>query len=130
MSAGLVIHIHAGAPPKPPEGAPCNGCGVCCLLEPCPLGVLLTGRRRGACAAVQWDEMARHYRCAAVAAPTEALNRALPSWLHGASPVGAALLTRFAPRWIAAGTGCDSSVEANKGLSFPNRDGHRVASDG
>ena len=26
-----VVHIHPGAPPKPPEGAPCNGCGLCCL---------------------------------------------------------------------------------------------------
>ena len=110
MSSGRVIHIQPDSPPKPPEGAPCNGCGVCCLLEPCPLGVLLSGRRHGACVAVQWDEVVRHYRCAAVATPIEILNRVLPSWLHGASPFGATLLSRFAPRWIAAGKGCDSSV--------------------
>ena len=35
-----VVHWHPEAPPKPPEGAPCNGCGLCCLAEPCPLGML------------------------------------------------------------------------------------------
>lgn len=74
------------------------------------MGVVLSGVRRGACAALQWDAVARHYRCAAVATPLEVLNRALPGWLHGASPVGAAFLSRLAPRWIAAGKGCDSSV--------------------
>ena len=43
MGTGHLIRIHADAPAKPPVGAPCNGCGVCCLLEPCPLGVLLSG---------------------------------------------------------------------------------------
>ena len=35
-----VIHLHPSAPPKPAEGAACNGCGVCCAWQPCPLGVL------------------------------------------------------------------------------------------
>ena len=25
-------------PPKPREGAPCNGCGMCCALEVCEIG--------------------------------------------------------------------------------------------
>jgi len=37
-----VILIHPEAPAKPPLGAPCNGCGVCCLAEPCPVGVLVS----------------------------------------------------------------------------------------
>lgn len=111
MSSQHLIHIHAEAPPKPPEGAPCNGCGVCCLLEPCPLGALLSHRRRGACVAVQWDDLAQRYRCTAVTAPREALGRALPAWLPGAVPVGAMVLSRVASRWIALGKGCDSSVQ-------------------
>ena len=41
------IHIHPQAPGKVPEGVACNGCGVCCLFEPCPLGVVLSRARVG-----------------------------------------------------------------------------------
>ena len=74
-----VVHLHPGAPPKPPEGAPCNGCGVCCLLEPCPLGMVLSRKRRGACVALRWQDDARQYRCGAVMAPKEVLQLALPN---------------------------------------------------
>ena len=50
-----VVHWHPEAPPKPPEGAPCNGCGLCCLAEPCPLGMLVSRRRTGACVALRWS---------------------------------------------------------------------------
>src|SRR3990167_9116863 len=129
MPSGRVIHIQPGAPAKPPEGAPCNGCGVCCLLEPCPLGMLLSGRRRGACLAVQWDVVARRYRCAAVMTPMEVVKRVLPHWLHASSPAGAALLSRLAPRWIAAGKGCDSSV-LTQDLGQPDGDFGAVSSMG
>lgn len=76
------------------------------------MGMLLSGRRRGACVALQWDPVARRYRCAAVVAPMEVVKRVLPGWLHASCAAGAALLSWLAPRWIAAGTGCDSSVLA------------------
>ncbi|MFM7531200.1 MAG: hypothetical protein ACKO5J_01660 [Rubrivivax sp.] len=95
-----VIHLHAAAPPKPGLGTACNGCGVCCAAEPCPLGVLLSRRRTGACAALQWDEPGARYRCGALAQPGAFLG-----WL----PAGwARALVR---RWIAAGAGCDSDAE-------------------
>lgn len=87
-----VIAIHAAAPAKPALGAACNGCGVCCLSEPCPLGMLLSRRRTGPCSALRWAEAARRYECGAVA------GRRGP-W---------AVLAR---RWIAAGRGCDSDAE-------------------
>ncbi len=115
MSKIHVILIHPDAAVKPVLGAPCNGCGVCCLLEPCPLGVALSGRRHGACVAVRWREEGGLYRCGALTAPLEVLDQALPTavqrlapWLSSAM---APLLTRLAKRWIAAGQGCDSSVE-------------------
>ena len=60
------IHIHAEAPRKPAVGAACNGCGVCCLVEPCPLGMLLSGKRHGACDALRWSEAEAAYRCGAI----------------------------------------------------------------
>ena len=49
------IHIQAAAPPKLALSMPRNGCGICCLVEPDPLGVLISRRRSGACDAVRWD---------------------------------------------------------------------------
>lgn len=98
--SSTVIHLHAQAPAKPPLGAPCNGCGVCCAVEPCPLGLLASRRRHGRCVALQWSEAGRLYRCGLLAQPAAFLPRAL-RW-------AAPLLSRWARRWIAAGQGCDS----------------------
>jgi hypothetical protein len=86
-----IVHLHRQAPPKPAPGAACNGCGVCCASTPCPLGMLLSGRVRGRCRLLQWNEGERRYRCGAMAAA---------GWRR-----------RLAARWIAAGRGCDSWVE-------------------
>ncbi|MCW7540596.1 hypothetical protein OOT46_22485 [Aquabacterium sp. A7-Y] len=101
-----VIYLQPEAPAKPPEGAPCNGCGICCADEPCPLGQVLSGRRRGACAALLWSDGERRYRCGALSHP----RRVLPPALAALAPV----LKRVARRLIAAGSGCDSSVEASR----------------
>ena len=98
-----VIYLHTSAPAKPAVGAACNGCGVCCAWQPCPLGVLVTGRRHGQCAALRWDDGASHYRCAMVQAP-ESVWPALPRLVRPA-------LRRLAQRWIAAGVGCDADME-------------------
>jgi hypothetical protein len=86
-----IVMIHPAAPPKPAAGAPCNGCGVCCAAQPCPLGMLLSLRLHGACRLLDWQ--AGQYRC-------RALQRA---------PRG---LKRLVRRWIAAGAGCDSDLIA------------------
>ena len=85
-----VIRI-AAAPPKPAAGAACNGCGVCCLAEPCPVGVVVSRRWSGACKALRWDGL--RYRCGLLADAR--------GWR-----------ARLLARWIAAGSGCDSSAEA------------------
>ncbi|MBA3058707.1 MAG: hypothetical protein KJ614_14750 [Gammaproteobacteria bacterium] len=112
-----VIHIHLDAAPKPVPGAPCNGCGLCCLLEPCPLGVILSGRRHGACVAVRWHDDIRQYRCGALSEPVAVLQRVLPARLQRLSPglsAGLApLLVGWAQRWIALGQGCDSRLDVN-----------------
>lgn len=105
------ILIHPAAPSKPPEGAPCNGCGVCCLAQPCPVGMLLSRRRHGACGALRWDAAQSVYRCGAITAPHAAVVDALPPWLRWLAPVPVALLKRLARRWVAAGQGCDSDLQ-------------------
>ncbi|MDD0810266.1 hypothetical protein PSQ20_07965 [Curvibacter sp. RS43] len=98
-----VIEIHAEAPPLPAFGTPCNGCGLCCLAEPCPLGMWVSRRRTGACRALQWEAEARRYRCGVVAEP----QRFVPAGLQRLAP----LLSRLARRWISAGSGCDAHLE-------------------
>ena len=111
-----VILLQAAAPPKPAPGQPCNGCGVCCATEPCPLGMVLSRRSRGACRALQWDEAQSLYRCGVLAQPKDWLPAALPaSWAHA-----------LARRWIAAGVGCDSDLQASPRPA----DGPAAASDG
>jgi hypothetical protein len=68
--------------------------------------------------AVRWDGQASQYRCGALMAPLEVLTEALPSWVAGATPWAlralARILPRLAQRWIAAGIGCDCSLETIK----------------
>ena len=98
------IAIHPAAPPKPALGAPCNGCGVCCAAQPCPVSQLLLGHRTGACPALQWRESERRYFCGMVLAPANFLRWLPQSW--------SAFCGRRFARWIAAGIGCDSDIEA------------------
>lgn len=104
-----VIQIHVAAPPKPAPGRPCNGCGVCCLAEPCPVGMLVSRRRHGACAALQWSDAQQRYLCGMLVAPLEVLG-----WQGWVGPRLAALLSRASARFIAAGIGCDASLEARR----------------
>jgi hypothetical protein len=107
VNVSQVIHIHAEAPDKPALGAPCNGCGVCCLAEPCPLGRVISRKRVGACDALRWDKALSVYRCGAL---TDAAGVLGPRW-RWAAP----LLRTLAHRWIAAGVGCDATLQAERG---------------
>ncbi|MCU0943103.1 MAG: hypothetical protein MUE35_11190 [Hydrogenophaga sp.] len=101
-----VVHIHRDAPAQPAWGEPCNGCGVCCLAEPCPLGRWISGRRTGACDALRWDAAQARYRCGAV---TDAASVLGPRWAWAAP-----LWRRLARRWIAAGVGCDARLTTER----------------
>jgi len=112
-----VIHIHSQAPAKPGFGETCNGCGVCCLAEPCPLGVLISRSRIGPCKALVWADGQQQYRCGA-------LNSASPSTSLIAGGF-VRLRNRVVGRWIAAGNGCDCDLDATLsstiGRSEPNQ---------
>ncbi|MBY0453763.1 MAG: hypothetical protein K2Q11_02635 [Burkholderiaceae bacterium] len=99
------VHWHPDAPVKPPEGAPCNGCGLCCLVEPCPLGMLVSRRRRGVCVALRWSAAQLRYQCAMVSDPG-----AVTGWTN---PWAVSALTALARRSIAAGVGCDAGLEVD-----------------
>ena len=97
------IVLHAAVPAKPAVGAPCNGCGVCCALAPCPLSRVLLGHRAGSCPALSWRGGEGRYVCGLVATPAAHLR-----WLPRAL---APLASRLARRWISAGSGCDCDAE-------------------
>ena len=98
-----IIHVHPEAPAKPMPGNTCNGCGVCCLAEPCPLGRVLSGRAHGGCDALQWTPDQHRYHCRALADP-----QGVWPWLPN---VAVPLARRLAQRWISAAKGCDSDAE-------------------
>ena len=97
-----MIKLHIASPAQPPEGEPCNGCGVCCALETCPAGRLRFLKIRGPCPALEWSDEARCYRCGLLNRPGHYLG-----WLpHAATSIA----SRLFARWIAAGQGCDCSA--------------------
>jgi hypothetical protein len=101
-----VILLHPEAPAKPPVGQACNGCGVCCAAEPCPLGMALSRRRQGACVALQWSDESSRYHCGVVAEPRR--------WLRVLGWLPEATVRRLALRWIGAGRGCDATLQAER----------------
>lgn len=96
-----IIHLHRDAPPKPAEGVPCNGCGVCCALETCPVARLRFLRKAGPCPALEWSEEKSRYHCGLLTRPGHYLP--LPQF-------AAPLARRLLARWIAAGVGCDCTA--------------------
>ena len=96
------LWLHHNAPAKPAPGAPCNGCGVCCASEPCPLGMLFSGRMRGRCRMLRFDDAAARYRCGLIRSIADAAG-----WRRSARR----LLDAWTRRWIGAGLGCDSTAQ-------------------
>ncbi len=101
-----IVWLQPGAPPKPPLGQTCNGCGLCCLSAPCPLGMLVSRRRTGACAALRWSAVEQRYRCGLLSEPADVTGWRSP-WLLRA-------VRAVAQRQIAAGSGCDAEIEATQ----------------
>jgi hypothetical protein len=101
-----IIYLHPAAPVKPAPMQVCNGCGVCCAIETCPVSRLFLLQWRGPCRALQWQEATQRYVCGMLQNPAEflpALPKPLEPWFR-----------RRISRWIAAGIGCDSTVEVGE----------------
>ena len=97
------VHWQPQAPAKPALGQPCNGCGLCCLAEPCPLGIWASRRRSGPCAALCWDTGQGRYLCGVLADATQAAATQ-GGWRRR-------LWLALVRRWIAAGQGCDADLQ-------------------
>ena len=100
-----IIKIHAQAPAKPALGKPCNGCGVCCVAEPCPVSLALLWPHTAPCKALLWNDESKHYRCGMVVEPSRFVK-----WLPTRMDK---ITSKVFKRWIAAGTLCDSEVEVD-----------------
>ena len=87
-----IIYIHKEAPSKPHINTPCNGCGICCLAELCPYGMLRFLRIKGPCPALEWEAEHTRYACGFL---KHAKNQVSIWWIK---------------RSIAAGKGCDSTA--------------------
>lgn len=68
------------------------------------MGVLVSRRRTGACAALRWSDSEGRYLCGMLADPGEVTGFTHP-WLVRA-------LAAWARRSIAAGLGCDAQLDA------------------
>ena len=73
--------------------------------------MVLSGSRTGACRALRWQEGGSRYTCGAIDEPYAVVLSRLPVGLIGLAKPMAAVLPRLARRWIAAGLGCDSSLQ-------------------
>lgn len=101
-----VIWLQSQAPAKPAPGQACNGCGVCCAAEPCPLARVFLWQWHGACRALEWDAAGLQYRCGMLLQPARYLRWLPVRWQRRFGVVAA--------RWIAAGTACDSEAEVGE----------------
>ena len=103
MERFQTIEVHHLAPSKPSQGLRCNGCGVCCAAEPCPVAFVFLFQFRGACRALVWQDETQNYVCGMVVAPDRYVRLIPERFREHAGKF-------FASR-IAAGAGCDFPAE-------------------
>jgi hypothetical protein len=98
-----IIELHPLAPFKPDFGLTCNGCGVCCAAEPCPVAYLFLFQFKGRCKALLWQNEMKRYVCGMVVCPHHYVK-----WIpqRYRERVGGFMATR-----ISAGSGCDFAAE-------------------
>lgn len=87
--------------PKPPHGAPCNRCGMCCEEELCVLGAHVFGDQAGPCPALSYDGQLSV--CGLVDAPATFVRTR-------AAMKGPLALAKAAATLIGAGIGCDAQA--------------------
>lgn len=90
--------IAKGPPRKPSEGAPCNGCGLCCALQLCPIAIEFIEAAEAPCPAMEyaggrfWCGLARY-----------------PSRYFGTPASSDRLIRPMVQAELSIGEGCDAS---------------------
>jgi hypothetical protein len=51
-----MIRLSESLPMKPTMGDACNGCGICCAIQPCAISIEIIGRSSGRCQALEVNE--------------------------------------------------------------------------
>lgn len=97
------VTVHPQAPAKPATGAQCNGCGVCCAAESCPVAMVFLWQWRGACRALVWQDESRRYVCGMVLGPEQHVHFLPRYWVRR--------LGGFFAARISAGSGCDFDAQ-------------------
>lgn len=88
-----------GPPKKPPEGQACNGCGLCCALQPCPIAVELLQAVERPCPALEFGD--GRFWCGLARTP----SRYLDTPRAGDRPIGAMVRLE-----LGIGEGCDTGA--------------------
>ena len=86
-------------PTQPRQGHPCNGCGLCCLIEPCPISLEIFKGHSQVCPALEFDE--GRYWCGLMRHP-EQYGATLPE-LEAIAPEAS---TQYHKALIGAEVGC------------------------
>ena len=89
--------------PLPAYGAPCNRCGMCCVVKPCWIGRMLFEVEEGECPALQWG--GEGSSCGLMTKPAQFMPVRVR--IEGASRVREAARTL-----IGSGLGCITGREA------------------
>lgn len=89
---------------KPRKGDPCNGCGMCCTVQPCMLAAEFLNCTEGPCVALE-SEDGRTY-CGMVRRPIHYLLR------QDAPPSATGALQSHLASVLGLGHGCDSDDES------------------
>ena len=96
-----VVVPRALAAKKPPHGAPCNRCGLCCIASLCPLAQHVFRKELGPCPALSYD--ADGSRCGLVDDPMR--HARLTTMRNGVEATRTA-----AKHLIGSATGCDARI--------------------
>ena len=99
MGAAPIIEGWPGVQ-KPAYGQPCNGCGLCCIAQQCPLSLAIFGKR-GVCPALERGE-GKTLTCGLVRSTGDYVAD-LPAW-------GGAALSEAFGLLLGAGVGCDGTM--------------------
>jgi len=91
--------------PKPAEGAPCNGCGLCCIAEPCGISLQLGATAGQSCPFLIYEEA--RFWCGVIKRPLAVLPH-----LGLTAEKAGALSEAAADALGGVGGGCDSDAPA------------------